>query len=368
MPKRIPKDRHAVRAILEGAPGRIVLPELKDNIGFLNGRDREIDVTVPEWVQTCASLGVEAHIIKGEAEYLPPEHPLGWKVERISHDSEETRLRKTIPAPDGPLTIEAVIQRGDKEARTRMALAGEEDYPKLVGYLRALREAKTDITSHFRDLRRQAGDLGVLAIFIPQPLEMHYVILQQEMIFHFLDFPETYRAAMAEVEATSHTIIDCAAEADCDMIIFGGAGTEVFSPDMIEEGIVRPSIGFAKHCRERNLPCLMHCCGRTQVFLDRGWFHDLQPAIFESFTAEPLGDIADPPAAAHALPEEVHFKGGLSLERLLRGTPAEAADLTRQAYEAFGDRRFILAGTCAILTGTPRENLEAVADAALAYE
>ncbi|MFW5858048.1 MAG: hypothetical protein ACOCX4_09230, partial [Planctomycetota bacterium] len=163
MPKRTSKDRHEVRAILDGAPGRIVMPELADNIGFLNGRDREIDVTIPEWVATCASIGVEAHIIRGEADYLPPEHPLGWTVERVAHDAEETRLRKTIPAPDGDLFVEAVIRRGGKSARTRMALAGEEDYPKLISYLRALREARDDIVAHFRDLRRQAGELGVLA-------------------------------------------------------------------------------------------------------------------------------------------------------------------------------------------------------------
>ena len=40
----------------------------------------------------------------------------------------------------------------------------------------------------------------------------------------------------------------------------------------------------------------------------------------------------------------------------------------RQAYRDFGGRRFILAGTCAVLTGTPRENLVAAAETAQGFE
>lgn len=102
--------------------------------------------------------------------------------------------------------------------------------------------------------------------------------------------------------------------------------------------------------------------------MERGWFETLRPTIFESFTAAPLGDILSPPGAAHRLPDEVFFKGGLSLDLLRRGTPEAVAAAVHQAYSDFGDRRYVLAGTCAILNGTPRENLLAATQTAVSYE
>lgn len=169
---------------------------------------------------------------------------------------------------------------------------------------------------------------------------------------------------MDEVEETSLTLIECAANAQADMIMFGSPGTEIFSPSMIETHVLSSSERYIQQCQRCGLFSLMHCCGRTRLLLERGVFDRVRPTIFESFTPSPLGDIPSPSAAAHQLPAQVFFKGGLSLDLLWSGTPEDVAEATRQAYADFGDRRFILAGTCAILVGTPRENLLAATETA----
>jgi uroporphyrinogen-III decarboxylase len=328
--------------------------DVRDDVAFLRGTATAGGLR--EWVETCRSVGSDTNIVVGEADYLPATHPWGRK-RRVLSESPHRLLEILQPTPLGALTAEEFEEPGQKPARTRMFLEKESDYAAAISLMREWRACRQEITAHLATLRREVGEEGLLTVFVSQPLEMYFFILHDNMVMHYLDWPETYRRAMDEVEATAHTIIDCAADAGADMIMFGGAGTEIFNPEMIERHIVQPSIGYVQHCRDRGLFSQMHCCGRTRIFLEHGWFEKLRPTIFESFTQAPLGDIEDPAAAAHLLPDEVFFKGGISLDLLRRGTPEAVNELVRQAYRDFGDRRFILSGTCAVLSGTPRENL-----------
>lgn len=365
-PGRRWKSRSEMRAILEGSPGRLVMLEMKDNITFL--RNGQSNGTLTEFVETCHELGTDASSIIGEAQYLPADHPWGRRRKVILDTPAQRVVEITQPTPQGPLTALEITMPGQKPVRTKMFLEEEADYAAAIALLRELRNCRAEIVAHFTVMRREIGENGFLSIFVPQPLEMFFLILHEYMIYHLLDFPETYRRAMDEVEETSHFIIECAAEAEADMIIFGGAGTEVFNPQMIEEHILRPAIEFNTHAKQLGLFTLMHCCGRTRILLDDHWFDLFCPTIFESFTPFPLGDVKSPQEAARQLPPDTFFKGGVSLDILHRGTPAEVTANVEAAYRAFGDRRFVLAGTCAVLTGTPRENLLAVTKTAATLE
>ena len=360
------KSRSEMRAILEGGPGRLVMLNMQDNIAFL--RNGPSNGTLTEFMETCHELGTDAYAIIGEADYLPSTHPWGRQRKVILDTPEERIVEITQPTPCGPLTSLEVTHPGQKPARTKMFLEEEADYTAAMALLRELRACRAEVIAHFSAMRQEIGENGFLSIFIPQPMEMFYFILHEQMVYHFLDFPETYRQAMDEVEKTSHFIIDCAAEAGADMVLFGGAGTEVYNPQMIEDHVLRPAIDFDAHCKQLGLFTLMHCCGRTKIYLDNHWFDRFSPTIFESFTPLPLGDVKSPEAAAHQLPPDTFFKGGLSLDTLHRGTPEEVTADAEAAYRAFGDRRFVLAGTCAVLTGTPLENLLAVTKTAALQE
>lgn len=363
MRKRQSMTRPQFRAALATGIGRPVILDIRDDVDILLGRKTNDPIAAQ--IEACRRIGSDANIIVGEAEYLPAAHPLGRKRTTLVDDPAHTVIRIEQPTPLGPLFGEEIAEPGQKPARTQMFLKEEADYAKAIALMRALRDCRADITARLAAMRREIGDAALFTVFVPQPLEMFFLILHDNMVLHYLDWPDTYQAAMREVEDTAHAVIDCAADADADMIMLGGAGTEIFSPDMIERHIVRPGEGYIRHSRERGLFSLMHCCGRTRVFLERGWFERIRPTIFESFTEAPLGDIASPPEAVRHLPPETFFKGGLSLDLLRRGSPAEAADAARRACALFGSRRFILAGTCAILTGTPLENLQAAAAASL---
>ena len=343
------------------------MPDLIDNVSFLNGRDRVEDPDLTEWVATCHDLGVDANIIRGEAHYLPADHRLGRKYRLLSDDGHRRVTEVRQPTPLGSLTGLTVEAPGQKPARTKMFLEKEEDYEAAIAFLRDLRECGQDIIDHFSAMRQTIGDSGFLSIFVSQPMEMFFFVLHAEMVYHYLDWPHTYRRAMEEVAQTGHFIIDCAAESGADMVIMGGAGTEIFNPEMIRDHIIAPSVEYITHCQQRGLFTLMHCCGQTNIFLENGWFERIKPTVFESFSPRPLGDIDDPVQAAHQLPAATFFKGGLSLDLLRRGTAEQAAEATSKAYHQFGDRRFILAGTCGILTGTPRENILAVTETADRY-
>jgi len=330
--------------------------DIRDNVDFLAGRSTRGDLRA--WVDACLSVGTDAVAIVGEADYLPADHPWGRR-RHARRDGENTIVDVTQPTPRLPLLGQEVTTPGQKPARTKMFMESQADYESFIALMQAWRDSRRDIAANFQRMRTTVGDDGLLMVFIAQPMEMYYFILQHDMVMHYMDWPDTYGRAMAEVEKTAHCVIDAAADAGADMVMFGGAGTEIFNPDMIERHIVAPSRGYVDHCRSRGLFSLMHCCGRTNILLDRGWFGSLRPTIFESFTEAPLGDIASPAAAVTRLPDDIFFKGGLSLDTLRRGLPDDVEQATRQAYAEFGSHRFILSGTCAILNGTPKENLQA---------
>jgi uroporphyrinogen-III decarboxylase len=350
-----------MRTVLSGTHAdQLVILDIEDCLGDFNGTGRVGYYSLADWVSACHRVGVDANVVVGEANYFPPDHPLGWRRELISDAGTVRRFKRIIPSPLKPLEIHYRETDSEKYAMTKPALESEEDYDALIAYLRLLRDNRPELVKSFRQMREEVGEGGLLTIFVPAPMEMYYIILQQEMVYHWLDFEETYRRAMKEVEETGLFLIECAAEAGADMIMFGGAGTEIFSPEMIEEGVIRPEARYAQKCRETGLFSLMHCCGCTQILLDRGWIDAVRPTVFESFTQKPLGNIDDPASAAQRLPPGTFFKGGLNLARLRNGSPEEIAAMTRSARTQFSGLPFILAGTCAVLTGTPERNLKAV--------
>lgn len=358
---RCSRTRSQMRAVLSGeTDDQLVILDIEDCLGDFNGSGRVGYYKLGDWVTACHDCGIDANVVVGEANYFPESHPLGWRKEMMSDDGVVRRFKRIIPSPLHPLEIHYREADTEKYSITKPALESEEDYEALIAYLRLLRKNRAELVASFRNMRDEVGEGGLLTIFVPAPMEMYYVILQQEMVYHWLDFEDTYRRAMNEVEQTGLFIIECAAEAGADMIMFGGAGSEIFSPEMIEEGIVRPEARYAQKCRELGLLSLMHCCGCTQILLDRGWIDVVRPTVFESFTQKPLGNIEDPSAAARRLPEGTFFKGGLNLARLRNGSPEEVAEMARDALKQFSGRPFVLAGTCAVLTGTPDENLKTV--------
>jgi uroporphyrinogen-III decarboxylase len=351
---RTSKTRDQQRQLLADGGGGLVMLDIRDDVDFLAGAPTQGDLRA--WVDACLTIGTDAVILVGEADYVPPGH--AWARRRHARrDGDNTIIDITQPTPLGPLMGQEVASPGQKPARTKMYMESESDYDAFIALMAAWRDSHRDITANFQRMRTAIGDDGLLMVFVAQPMEMYYFILQHDMVMHYMDWPDTYGRAMAEVEKTAHCVIDCAAAAGADMIMFGGAGTEIFNPEMIEHHIIAPSRRYIDHCRSRDLFSLMHCCGRTNILLDRQWFDQLRPTVFESFTEAPLGDIASPAAAVKQLPDDIFFKGGLSLDTLRRGTPRDVERAVRQAYADFGDHRFVLAGTCAILNGTPKENL-----------
>jgi uroporphyrinogen-III decarboxylase len=367
--KRKSKDRFEMREILNGTiKGNLVILDIEDLVHQFNATGRVGYYTIDDWVGACHEIGTDTNIIIGEKEYFPESHPLGFQRKIMSAHKHRRDFKRIIPSPLRPLEMHFRETDREKFSFTKVALETEEDFDALIAYLRLLRNSGEEMIRSLGQIRKTIGDRGFLTVFVSQPMEMYYVILQEQMVNYYLMMPEKYREAMEEVEKTSHFIIDCAAEADADMIMFGGAGTEIFDPEMIEHYIIEPSKGYVRHCEEKGLFSLMHCCGHTRILLDNKWFDDLRPTIFESFTKAPLGNIDDPVSAVRMLPDEIFFKGGLHLQDLLLGSPAEVGDMTHRAYRSFGNRRYILAGTCLILTGTSRENLMTVTSTVMQYD
>ena len=357
-----------MREVLAGrSADQLVVLDIMDCIGAFNGTGRIGYYSWRDWLEACRAIGSDANVIVGEKEYFPSGHPLSPMHVPISDDTAQRRYYLEYRSSAGRVSVEYSEADNRKRSIVNNPLAEERDFDALIGYLRLLRSSRDAVVASLAQTRAEIGELGLMTVFVSAPMEMYYVLTHGDMVLGFVDYPDKYAEAMAEVEQTSRSLIRCAAEAGADMIMFGGAGTEIFSPTMIDEHVVAPEVGYANLCRESGLFSLMHCCGRTRILQEHNAIGQVRPTVFESFTSAPLGDIVDPVQAARELPRDVLFKGGLSLDTLLRGSADEVAEATRQALADFGSRPFILSGTCSVLTGTPRGNLLAVTAAADDY-
>ena len=109
--------------------------------------------------------------------------------------------------------------------------------------------------------------------------------------------------------------------------------------------------------RELGIPSIVHICGKINPILDM-----IPETHADCLEADWQVDLAD---ARQRIGERISIKGNLNTTTLVRGSPSEVYEISRQALSAMqGNPGFILSSGCALGRDTPPENVEAMLRAA----
>jgi hypothetical protein len=276
-----------------------------------------------------------------------------------NHKYEETR----IETPYGDLTY--VIARSDKTHREEKNwLTTKEDYQKII-WLMKERISSLDKDTAIADgkaMLKAVGNKGILGTFVAPP---HNVFQNtNDMFYHLADWPDEYMEYMDTAEEYQMQLLDIYAEAGFDYIFIGMDGTDFLSPWFVEQYVLPPAKRLMAHWRKSGGKVMWHTCGHAGIYLEKGYFNDLQPDILETLSEPPVGNVKSLKWARELTNKNIITKGNMALDILLEGTEEEVRESVAHIKEQTKGYRHIVGLSDAVLENTPLKNCLAFVDEA----
>ena len=335
-------------------------------VASARGRPWATDVTLAECRDVLLNLGCIPTVTVGEREWFPADHPLSLRPRLRQETADGRDYGVSIPTPHGDMELRLAEFKRQSLTLAKGPVASEEDFRKVLWYIREVAKHTDAIRRRVRDIREQVGEDCLIVFFLPQPYELYCIFSRQEAIYFELDYPELLAELQAAILDTVKAIIRPALEGGADLLFFGSAGTELYSPEIFKKHLLQPSIEYARLVRDAGGISSFHLCGRGREYLDMGVFAQIQVDIVEGLGLPPTGNIPSLSYARSKIPPATVLRGNIRLDRLRNASPAEVYDAARCILAELAGDRHILSGECDILFGTPAENIQALARACTA--
>jgi hypothetical protein len=232
----------------------------------------------------------------------------------------------------------------------------EEDHLLLHEACAMVSERETTIRQYFRDWRDRVGEEGVIVIGHPHVTWLAYQISQTNLVFHDLDYPETFQRSMQAIYEAALFVFEIAMQEGIDFMSESTYGSEMSSPARFD----RQDLPFLKRLsdwtHQRGGLFWYHNCGITRDLILSGRFNQFHPDVLETIAPPPEGDN-DLAESRQFLAPEICSKGNLDLHILRDGSLGDVERATRQMVAAVRGYRHIYSTADAVLPGTPPENL-----------
>ena len=234
----------------------------------------------------------------------------------------------------------------------------EADHEMLVQVCQEIGAHEDRIRSYFRDFRARVGEDGVIVIGHPHVSWLGYQASQQNLIFHRMDFPQTFARSMSAIMEASLFVFGIAMEEGIDFMSESCSGLEMTSPgefDLVDLPVLTVLSAWT---HERGGLFWYHNCGQTRELIRSGRFNRFAPDVLETVAPPPEGDN-DLAASRQALAPSICSKGNLSLGTLREGSVDDVVRETRAMVEAVRGFRHIHSTADGVLVGTPPANFAA---------
>jgi uroporphyrinogen-III decarboxylase len=328
------------------------------------GRRWATDITLEESRDYMLKLGCVPSVTLGEKEWFPEGHPLSL-APRLT--AEKAGRRDYAVGADTPFgDFRALFAEVERQSLTLVKSPAEkpEDYKKLLWYFQEVRKNTEAVRQQVETVRQRVGEECLIVFFLPQPYELYCLFSREEAIYLELDEPELFVELQTEILETVKAVIRPAVEGGADLLFFGSAGTELYSPELFERHLLPSSLEFARLIRAAGGLSTFHLCGCGKEYLDKGFFRDMEIDILEGLGTSETGNIPSVTYACERVPANLILRGNVPLDLLLNGTADEISAACGDILRQVNGRRHILSGECDILFGTPPENIRALAEAA----
>ena len=277
-----------------------------------------------------------------------------WEEDESRSDADW--VVSVLPTPEGEWVRKVSRQAGLFGDEDGFPVRTEADHHKLVAVCEQIREREDVIRAYFRDCRQRAGEEGVIVIGHPHVTWLGYQIGQQNMIFHALDFPETYAASMEAIFRASLVLFEFAMAEGVDFMSESGYGMEMISPDQFAAQDLPYTRRLADWTHQRGGLLWYHNCGQTRQLIECGYFSELGADVIETLAPPPDGDNHDLAASRRSLDPAICSKGNLDLSLLRVGNPEQIAQTTREMVQAVEGFTHIHSTADTPFAETPVEN------------
>lgn len=324
------------------------------------GRQWATEVTHEEIRDFLLEMNCIPAVILGEKEWFPHDHPLSLFPRLQEQSAEQRDYRACAQTPFGELTLRLAEFKRQSLTLVKGPVEQPEDFKKVLWYLREVRQHTDAIRQRVREVRQGIGEDCLLVFFLPQPYELYCIFNREEALFLEMDHPKIFAELQAEILATVKSLIKPAIESGADLLFFGSAGTELYSPEIFRAHLLQPSIEYARLTREAGGISTFHLCGRGKEYLDMNVFGQIRPDIVEGVGTSTTGNIPSLDYAWQRLPASTLLRGNVPLGLLRDGSPEAVYAACQAILQSQPQRRHILSGECDILYGTPPQNIRAL--------
>ncbi|UCC65068.1 MAG: hypothetical protein JSV36_08555 [Anaerolineae bacterium] len=272
--------------------------------------------------------------------------------------SDDTHTFLVLDTPEGEWSRRVSREYGVFGDPSGFAVQAEADHDKLQAACAQIQEREPEIRRYFREQREAVGENAVLVIGHPHITWLCGQVSPEAMIYHALDYPDTFQASMEAIYQAACTVFDVALQEGIDFMSESGYGLEMISPTQFASQDLPYTRRLADWTHERGGLFWYHNCGQTRHLIRDGRFDSLGADIIETVAPPPEGDNDLGESRRH-LASTICSKGNLSLGLLRDGSAEEVVEATRQMVRAVDGYAHIHSTADAVYAETPAENFVA---------
>ncbi len=211
-----------------------------------------------------------------------------WQEDPARSDDEYRTM--VIQTPQGEWTRRVSRSLGEWGDESGFPVKTEADHDMILAVCSQIDLRRDAIRQYFRDWRRRVGEDGVIVLGHPHPTWLAFQISQQNIIYHWLDFEDTYRRSVDAIVQASLVVNQIGLEEGIDFMSDGSYGLEMVSMKMLRDLDLPVLRAYADWTHERGGLFWYHNCGYTRTMIREGLFDDIRADVIETVAPPPSGD------------------------------------------------------------------------------
>ncbi len=322
------------------------------------------ETTLADQFALAGEVGYHAAFVRGSAPELHVNPALtDCRTERTAQTQDERRYVQTLETPAGTVTRELVERAGEGITPVSDFIADASGLPVADWISEQILAGLRDeaIRATWGEFVRECRPHGVTQVQLELPYFLYSLAgFADKPLMMLLTEADQFARSMDLAERALHRVAGILVEVGVDFVWIGAPGTELLSPDIWRRVIIPQSRRFVEHVHGLGGRVHFHCCGQSQLWIDKGFYNEIGIDVVETLSPPDSGNVDDLAAARAAIDASIVTRGNIDLGLLRDGSAQQCADAARTVIEATRGYPHLVALADAVLQGTPVENLHAI--------
>jgi hypothetical protein len=321
------------------------------------------DTGLDEQIAAAEICGYHATFVQGSSPDLSVNPALEVETRRVADSPDERRFEQTIRTPKGDLARTLVERPGEGITAAGDWIGGPEGLDAADWISEDILAGRRDarIRDRYADIAVRLRPHGVTQIQLELPYFLYALagFAEKPLMMH-LTARGRFARSMDLAEQALGRIARLLVEAGIDFIWVGAPGTELLSPAVWEEVVIPQSRRMVERVRDAGGRVHFHCCGRSNTWIEKGYYDRIGMDLVETLSPPPAGDVEDLARARAAIGRGIVTRGNIDLELIRTAAPDACATAARDVIEATREHPHVVGAADALLYGTPVENVRAI--------